>query len=118
MDKKLCLSDIASQSDRYLLDCYKVFQALGHLEALDVQVPGMEEIVHPLLALMVGFCLSDFIVVVWKLEVDTATVNVNVTPNDIRGHDTAHTSRGRSELGKLGSTRVEKHSTPPKVSPS
>lgn len=40
-----------------LLDSDEVLQALGHLEALDVEVPRVQEIVHPLPAVILRFRL-------------------------------------------------------------
>lgn len=40
-----------------LLDGDEVLEALGHLEALDVEVTGVQEVVHPLTAVVLGLRL-------------------------------------------------------------
>mmetsp|Transcript_97640 Transcript_97640/g.232396 ORF Transcript_97640/g.232396 Transcript_97640/m.232396 type:complete len:229 (-) Transcript_97640:813-1499(-) len=50
---------------------------------------SMPEIVHPLGSLQVGFGLRHLVVVMRKLEVFTSSVDIQVLPIDVCGHDRA-----------------------------
>lgn len=74
-----------------LLDGDEILQALRHLQSGDLQRTAVEEVVHPLIAVEVGLALkiavirepifarsylSDFVVVMRELEVQSSRMNV------------------------------------------
>lgn len=70
-------------------DGYEVLERLGHFEAFYRQVAGVEEVVDPLLAaagVIVRLCLGQLIVMVWKAQVFTPAVNVQLLPNNPASH--------------------------------
>ena len=73
----------------HLTDGDEVLEALGHLEALDVQVASVEEIVHPLVVIVVRLGLRQLVVVVRELEVAAAGMDVHVGAEDVPRHDGA-----------------------------
>mmetsp|Transcript_912 Transcript_912/g.1588 ORF Transcript_912/g.1588 Transcript_912/m.1588 type:complete len:396 (-) Transcript_912:17-1204(-) len=76
-----------------VLDRDEVLQRLGHLEALDVEVSGVQPVVHPLLAVAATLALRDFVLMVGKLQVHAASVYVHsvraVGVESALGHDGA-----------------------------
>ena len=59
-----------------LLDGGEVLIGLGHLESVDVEMASVPEVVHPIITAIVCLTLSNLIVVMWELEVDTTGVDV------------------------------------------
>jgi hypothetical protein len=55
----------------------------------------VNKVVHPLLTTKAGFRLSEFIVVMGKLEIFTTSVNVNGFAQNVRGRDGALCASGR-----------------------
>mmetsp|Transcript_99544 Transcript_99544/g.281681 ORF Transcript_99544/g.281681 Transcript_99544/m.281681 type:complete len:528 (+) Transcript_99544:947-2530(+) len=72
-----------------LADRDEVLQRLRHFEPLDVEVPGVPEVVHPLAPAQVRLRLRHFVVVVRELQVLTAGVNVEELTLDVGRHDRA-----------------------------
>jgi hypothetical protein len=101
-----------------LLDRDEILERLGHLEALDVQVAGMEEVVDPLVVAVVGLGLRELVVVVRELEVRSAGVDIHVGTEDVARDDRAlnvpagaartprRGPRGLSRLGALPERKV------------
>jgi hypothetical protein len=54
-----------------VLDGDEILQRLRHLLAMDVQMTRMQEIVDPLIALVVGFALSYLVVMVGETKIYT-----------------------------------------------
>mmetsp|Transcript_30576 Transcript_30576/g.65610 ORF Transcript_30576/g.65610 Transcript_30576/m.65610 type:complete len:209 (-) Transcript_30576:971-1597(-) len=72
-----------------LANCDKVLERFRHFQTLDVQVTCMQKVIHPLAALMVGFRLSHFIVVMRKHQINSSTVNIKIFTNHIACHNAA-----------------------------
>lgn len=59
-----------------LLDGNKVFERLGHLASLDVEMPRMEKVVYPLVRLEEGLGLGQLVVMVGKPKILSSRVDV------------------------------------------
>ena len=73
-------------------DRNEVFERLGHLQAVDVQVPTVQEIVDPLLALEQRLRLRNLVIVVREAEIDPARVDIDRAASDAAQHVAAHGS--------------------------
>lgn len=106
------------------LDGDEVLERLGHLKALDVKVTGVEEVVDPLLAVVVGLfeskygsvrtkrkkekqkekrrrahlALSHLVVVVREDQVDSSRVDVDLSSENLARHHRALDVPSRSTL--------------------
>lgn len=91
-----------------VVDRDEVLERLGHLESFDVKMPGVEEVVDPLSAVVVGLkgpqsarcrrkearsrahlALSDFVVVMRKRKIDSTGVHVHLFSMDCARHHAA-----------------------------
>lgn len=61
-----------------MFDGNEIFQRLGHFAALYVQMAGVKEKVDPIVVVEGGLGLSYFVVVMRKLEILTARVQIDV----------------------------------------
>ena len=74
---------------------HKVLQRLGHFQAFDVEVSRVKKVFHPLMVPEMRLGLRELVVVVRKLEVHAAGVNVDVRPEDVAGdHGTFYVPSG------------------------
>lgn len=60
-----------------LLDAEEVLEALAHLEALDIEVARVQEVVGPLRGLQEGLTLGDLVVVMGETQIHAAAVDVD-----------------------------------------
>jgi hypothetical protein len=66
-------SDLSARIlSKNVLDSNEVLQTLAHLPILNVQVPTMQEILYPLIALIISFTLSYLIVMMRKPQVNAS----------------------------------------------
>jgi len=68
------------------LDGGKVFQRLGHLVALNMEMTGVDKVVAPSIRVEMRLTLGNLVIVVRELEVDTAGVKVEARPKDRAAH--------------------------------
>lgn len=84
----------------------EVLQRLAHLEALDVQMAGVQPVVGPLVAAEEAFRLRDLVVVVRELQVDAAGVHIELAAREaagrVSGHDAALNVPARTTLAPRG----------------
>jgi hypothetical protein len=68
----------------------EILERLAHLKAFNVKMASVPEVFHPAVTIVVSFTLSDFIIVVRELKVDTTRVDVHRSfIKDSRGHGRA-----------------------------
>mmetsp|Transcript_40206 Transcript_40206/g.99515 ORF Transcript_40206/g.99515 Transcript_40206/m.99515 type:complete len:204 (-) Transcript_40206:488-1099(-) len=67
----------------------EVLEALAHLQPVDVQVAGVDEVVDPLLHVVVRLGLRQLVLVVREVEVDAAAVDIHSLAQDVAAHGAA-----------------------------
>ena len=60
-----------------VLDCNEVFERLGHLLTVDVEVASVPEVVDPVVTVVISLALCQLIVVMREPQVNTPRVDVN-----------------------------------------
>ena len=129
---------LSGELSKGVLDGDEVLKRLGHLEAVNVKMTRVEEVVHPLLAVEARLGLSKLIVVVRELEISTCqhksdddtdtttqtvlTINkempIKDTPNKMTYRRSAHRERSRGSLQPWPSTQCASQDGPyPTASP-
>mmetsp|Transcript_21159 Transcript_21159/g.38308 ORF Transcript_21159/g.38308 Transcript_21159/m.38308 type:complete len:283 (+) Transcript_21159:1142-1990(+) len=72
-----------------LADGNEILERLGHFKTLNVQMPRVGKVIHPLLATKACLRLSQFIIMMRKLEIFPTRVNINPFPQNISCNDRA-----------------------------
>jgi len=77
---------LAGEKKNTNADRDEVLEGFGHLQAIDVEVAGVEKVVDPLGAAKVGLCLGNLIVVMGESQVNTPGMNVQLVTKNVAGH--------------------------------
>jgi len=97
-------------SGQHALDLDKILETLGHLHTVDIQMARVDEIVDPLVIIIEGFRLSNFIFVMRESQIDTTRVDIKRSFENLAGHGRAFNMPTRSSFTPrrlpLGLTRL------------